>query len=689
VKVHDQNYKKGVKNGTFIRILPLFTPLNQKINYSMSITNNNAVAKVAAAVAGAGLVLSSFAFVAPAQADTQTDLQNQINALLAQIASLQAQLGGTTTTGAQFTRDLTIGSTGADVTELQTWLISKGYSIPAGATGYFGVQTQAALAAFQAANGITPAAGYFGPITRAKVNAMLAGGGSTGTTGGGTLSGGEATLSGYDLTTGDTVAEGDTNREIATAKFDVRGGDINVGRVRVEVQESSSNSASNDPWLYFDRMYVYDGSTKVGSVDVGSRDAWDSDNDDSDHSGSGDIFTVDIPTSDVVKEGDSAELSIRVDAQNTIDSDNIDQVFNFDIPDQGIRATDAAGIQQYEGDTSNVVSVDFNGSNAGRLSLSESSDDPDAGVLVADDNESTDNLTVFKFDLKNTEDGNALLDTINIQVATTTGTTTPLITSIIRKATLTIDGNDYDATVHGSGGSDLAGYLEFDLSNDDVVVDANSTSEATLTIDLASQSGHYSATGTTLLFSLDNGDVTAEGEDTGDDTTVVGSASGNLQTIALNGGASVAGGDMSAEQENAGGNTPDNYGVFTLKFDITAVGDDIYVPKFIASTTAASTTNGVTLDENLQTSVTGTSTESLSTSADVDSSNSQFYVVHGGTSEEFTAQAVINPTTAQTYQVGLDSIRFTTNADGSSLQSLDVNELDSQFHTDQLYINYP
>jgi hypothetical protein len=146
---------------------------------------------------------------------------------------------------------------------------------------------------------------------------------------------------------------------------------------------------------------------------------------------------------------------------------------------------------------------------------------------------------------------------------------------------------------------------------------------------------------------------------------------------------------MSAEQENAGGNTPDNYGVFTLKFDITAVGDDIYVPKFIASTTAASTTNGVTLDENLQTSVTGTSTESLSTSADVDSSNSQFYVVHGGTSEEFTAQAVINPTTAQTYQVGLDSIRFTTNADGSSLQSLDVNELDSQFHTDQLYINYP
>lgn len=66
-------------------------------------------------------------------------------------------------------RDLTIGSTGADVTALQTWLLAKGFSIPAGATGYFGAQTRAALAAFQKASAITPAVGYFGPITRAHI----------------------------------------------------------------------------------------------------------------------------------------------------------------------------------------------------------------------------------------------------------------------------------------------------------------------------------------------------------------------------------------------------------------------------------------------------------------------------------------------------------------------------------------
>ena len=69
-----------------------------------------------------------------------------------------------------FATNLTIGSRGADVTALQQILISAGFSIPAGATGYFGAQTRAAVAAYQKAHGITPAVGYFGAITRASFN---------------------------------------------------------------------------------------------------------------------------------------------------------------------------------------------------------------------------------------------------------------------------------------------------------------------------------------------------------------------------------------------------------------------------------------------------------------------------------------------------------------------------------------
>ncbi|MEK9184441.1 MAG: peptidoglycan-binding protein, partial [Patescibacteria group bacterium] len=136
----------------------------------MQIANNNIVARVAAVVAGLGLVASSFVAFAPAaNAQTSSDLQAQIAALMAQIAALQAQAGGSASVNASFNRDLTIGSTGADVTALQNWLASKGFAIAAGATGYFGGQTQAALAKYQASVGISPAAGYFGPITRAKV----------------------------------------------------------------------------------------------------------------------------------------------------------------------------------------------------------------------------------------------------------------------------------------------------------------------------------------------------------------------------------------------------------------------------------------------------------------------------------------------------------------------------------------
>lgn len=64
-------------------------------------------------------------------------------------------------------RDLWYGMSGNDVKSLQNILIIQGYSIPAGATGYFGTQTRSALATYQATNNISPAVGYFGPITRA------------------------------------------------------------------------------------------------------------------------------------------------------------------------------------------------------------------------------------------------------------------------------------------------------------------------------------------------------------------------------------------------------------------------------------------------------------------------------------------------------------------------------------------
>ncbi|MES3005868.1 MAG: peptidoglycan-binding domain-containing protein [Patescibacteria group bacterium] len=83
-----------------------------------------------------------------------------------------------TTSAYTFSSNLTIGSRGADVVALQTFLESKGLlTIPAGvAKGYFGALTRSAVSAYQSMKGITPTAGYFGAITRAAVQADMAGG---------------------------------------------------------------------------------------------------------------------------------------------------------------------------------------------------------------------------------------------------------------------------------------------------------------------------------------------------------------------------------------------------------------------------------------------------------------------------------------------------------------------------------
>lgn len=69
----------------------------------------------------------------------------------------------------QIVRDLEVGMEDTDVTALQKLLIARGYSIPAGVTGFFGGQTREALVKYQSENGIVPAIGYFGIATRTQM----------------------------------------------------------------------------------------------------------------------------------------------------------------------------------------------------------------------------------------------------------------------------------------------------------------------------------------------------------------------------------------------------------------------------------------------------------------------------------------------------------------------------------------
>lgn len=128
----------------------------------------------------------------PADLDASNSNARILEELLAQIRTIVTQivaLGGTVSPeilalvgegsgGSVYTRDLDVGAEGADVRALQEFLIAqnKGPAATAladwGSTDYFGELTRAALAEFQAAQGITPAVGYFGPKTRTLIQSL-------------------------------------------------------------------------------------------------------------------------------------------------------------------------------------------------------------------------------------------------------------------------------------------------------------------------------------------------------------------------------------------------------------------------------------------------------------------------------------------------------------------------------------
>lgn len=571
-------------------------------------------------------------------------------------AGASAQTQATASVVFTFTRDLTIGSVGADVTALQTLLINRGFGIPAGATGYFGAQTQAALARYQAANGIAPAAGYFGPITRAHVDANVPPTPTNPTNPGnqtGDLKGDEARLSNFDLRReASSGNEGEEEVEVATAEFDVDGGDIRIERMEIRV-EGENTSLNMQPWRYFDRIVVYADGKEIAEQDVDSRSDWSK-------SGAGYRLSL-TGMKYIVREGDSAELSIVADISDSIDSANLSQTFEFSIEDRGIRAVDAERIQQYVGDDGDTVSFGFGAEENGDLRISVGRDNPDASILVADEDRESEDYEVLVFDLENRDDVDSLLTELTFSVSSMNSGV--VATDIIRTATLEIDGDDFRGDVRAST-------IEFD--DLDFEIDGDDEVSASLFVTLV-----RNATSTPVVFSLENANVDAEGVRSGNTATVSGSASSETHTIALT-GIAVEGVSTSQSVVTPGSDASATYGTYTVKFDVTALEEDAY----IATTTSTSGTVGVTYTIGGST-FTGSESAIISSTADRENG---FFVIDEGETETFTLTVTLNPDAAGTFDVRLDTIRFNDSASFTGSTTYSVGN-HTDFRTDPVYIS--
>jgi len=630
--------------------------------------------------------------------------------------------------------NLTVGSTGAAVTCLQQSLIAAGYSIPAGATGYFGSQTMAAVAAWQAAVGVAPAAGYFGPISRAAWN-LSSGGGSTSTVPGcapgamfssttgqactstttvpgcapgalfssttgqacggtttttGPLAGTDGSISAFtELGSYDSeeVSEGDSGVKVLGADVEASNdGDISLSSVRVSF-DPTGNTGSDDLDDYLESVSVWLGSTKVGEADVSdftqdSNDLW--------------VRTISLNNA-VVRADQIAKLYIAVDAVGNIDSGDISgDSWTVDI--ENVRFLDGSGVTTtetgYDIDGMNVpiAFVSFASSADTELKVTTDSDSPEAGIVIVDDSDTTNDVVLLKgsLELEGTSDG--VIDEFPVTFTATTGGTANGVDDIAGSVTLVIGGEEFTETMTLT--SALTGTITFD--NLDFSIDAGDTVDFEVRADVQDLDGTIFAAGDTLLASVtstnrDYMDVeNSQGDQLADSGEKSGTATGEAQEFRVNG---IMLTFVSASTDiTSGTSANDDLGTFVLRYKVTAVGDTVYVSTLADVQLSGNTVGKTTvLPDRAGTATVATNGASVTVTnlTDTDLNAAGLYEIEEGSSHTFEVTTTLqlpHAGTAGQYRVVLGGVRWDTDSTDPTPDNSYTSNLDN-FKTVYLGLN--
>jgi hypothetical protein len=631
-----------------------------------------ATAKVAAVATGLAMATSMLSLAPIAHAATLTTAQvSSILSLLssfgansATIANVNAALTGTTvtsgstttTSGASscsFSRNLTIGSTGADVTCLQGALIAGGFSIPAGATGYFGTQTRTAVASWQSSRNVAPAVGYFGAISRAAWNlggssssssttttttttttvAGCAAGaafssttgaacGSTTVTTGGALTGAGRLTSVASL--GNVTSDlkvGDSATSVMGISAIATGGDVAIQRVDATFTIGSSGTQSANLDNYVSDVSLYLDGVKLESMDpaLGTK--------------SGRVWTYRFSgLNGVIRSGATGQLYVKVTPVSSIGSGEDGKTVTGTLAVDSIRAVAADGIS----DTYGVaVSQAFtvSSASAGTLTVTTGSDNPITN-LVAVSSSTTSGVTLLTLNLKAKNQAVTITD-LPIQLGTNDSLADVISTVYLMKGTTVLSSKTVASGTFGT--------TTFTGINQTIAKDA--TVNYSIKVDLKGDSAY--ADGTTLVAS-----TTMYGWDVSDadgaTVTPTAGVAGNSQTLTA-AGISVAFVSSSATRNTYSiAGSPDSV-TDSIVFTVAAGENDIWVEGDIA---AAGTVPAVGMDglswatttdstSGTSTAQTGTLTASNSNTSDVTAAGTAAFKIPSGTSRTFTFTTTI------------------------------------------------
>ncbi len=609
-------------------------------------------------------------------------------------------VAATSASAATFTRSLTVGSTGADVTALQTWLNSKGY-LTVAPTGYFGNLTKAAVAAFQTANGITPAAGYFGPISQAKWEAVAAGstgststvpgctagamfssttgaactGGSTGSTST-TLAGTDGSISTItELSQYNNEEVGEGEEDVKVAGFEIEAsndGDIALRSMKIEFDPAGNSSGDSDHLDdYISGVKIWMGDKEIGSADV------------DDFSEESDIFTktITLKSGVVVKDDETEKFYITVDGANSFDSTDID-TDSWSVDLLNVRYEDGSGVVTTESTITDLDVamnfVSFSDSSDTELKLSTDSSSPDAQVVLVDESSTTDDVVLTKGKIKIEGTSDVLLDALPVTFTPSSGNYLSDATGSVK---LTIDGEEYTESVASSTST---GAETITFNNLDITLEAGKTYTFTVSADIEDTDGALNE-GDSLIASVtstNRGNIDAEdeeGDSLTDSTEMTGTVTGEAQEFRVE-GIQVSLVSTSASSNN---NDAADTGTFTIKYKVKAFGDTIYV--------ASLATNAITkaVYDSAGTATTATTiTATIKNETDTSKTSVGNYEIEDGEEETFTLTITV-PNGAgdadDQYYAALTGVLWDTSDDTSPANTYSSN-LD-EFQTSTLFLD--
>ena len=605
----------------------------------------------AVAISTAATLSGVAAFVPVAGAQTVADLQAQIDALLSQLAALQGGSSTTTTGGAcdatlSGSADMTIGSKGAGVTALQNYLTGTGhFTFSGGATGYFGAVTQSALAAWQAANGVSPASGYWGPISRSAYSAAC--GSTTTTTSGGSSTPGGSDLSGEasldkfetDSASDDEIEEGAKDAEIAEVTIEFNDGDGEISRIDLALEGTGDEQ---DPWDVFEDISLWIDGEKIAEENADDKDDYLDE----------DAGTLRISGLSIVGEEDKdVEITVAATLQDNLDGVNDGEAWTVEF--DALRYFDADGVATTDTTTGDLgdatgesFTIEAEGAND-EIIVKTSSDDVDSTTLQVEDDKKSDWYSVFLFDL-DTDDSENDITFDNIFVSVTVSSST--YDGIVDDAELIVGGVTID-DVTVTGGATATGVLDFDVDGD-VTIDAGDREEAELRLRFKSLA--TGDEGTTVMGSVtaaNRNAIDAEGAD--DVTDLSGTATGDAHTLRTAGISTVLTDDSAVVTESDG--ATNDYATFELEVEVEAFEQDVFI-----STTPGTSISYSLVDGAGATAATGTQTVTLSSTAD---ENGGYFELNEGDKETFTLDVTYTPGVAGTAaRLLLNSISFAATA---------------------------